>query len=65
MSKYIKVSGLDADFPIMIYEITATDVDSLIEAAIEHGTNDGSYQDVKVEIVEMQPSEFEKIEEAV
>lgn len=64
MSRYIKVTGMSDHFNSMYYNLTASDIDGLIEDAMSFGEVGGKHDDIKVEMVEMSEAELANLEDA-
>lgn len=63
MAKYIKVAGLDPDYTAIFYEINDTALTDLLSEVYQHSRDGGEVDGLEIEIVEMKPSKFRKIEE--
>ncbi len=61
--KYIKVSGSNPDYRYVTYEITTSSLQQLLEELQETVSYGGEIGHVKLEVVEMKPSEYKKLAE--
>lgn len=64
MAKYIRIEGLDGDYPYVFYEPTSANaISDLMWEVHQHTKDGGDMSGIKVEVVQMTPKEFRKIEE--
>lgn len=61
--KYLRVAGLHGDYDDVTYELTDSSLSTVLDEIWEHFDGGGVRSDIKMEIVELKPSEYKKMDE--
>lgn len=64
MAKYIRVVGLYPDEAAIVYDLDSYNLANIFDEVAEFVLDGGDMSEVKLEILEMAPAQFRKLEEA-